>query len=250
MNTNEIGLNSFCGKAEIYARTRPSYPTELIEWLKQHAVLDAVADIGAGTGLFTICLVPVCDNLIAIEPNSEMRAIFASFLPQINCLPGCAEATGLADHSLSLVVVAQAFQWFDELQFKQECRRILRSDGKLAVIWNKRQEHGIGSACDAVCQKFCSDFTNGHFGKRSVTEMNRFLLGSYFRDVKIFRCSNPVQRSEEQFIGDKLSRSFALTPASSKYQEFIFELRRVFHEFAQDGLVTEEYESVIYLGSI
>ena len=217
--------------------------------MKQHAVLDAVADIGAGTGLFTICLAPVCGSLIAIEPNPEMRSAFASFLPQIHCLATCAEETGLPEHSLSLVVAAQAFHWFDEERFRQECRRILRNDGKLAVIWNNRQEHGVGPAYDAVCRRFCPDFSSGHVGKRSVAEGDRFLQESYFRDVEVFRCPNPVQRSEEQFIGDKLSRSYALTPASPDYQSFISELRRVFHEFAKDGQVTEEYESVVYLGS-
>ena len=250
MDAYKRGKTVFCGKADVYARNRPSYPAEMIEWLKQHAVLDAVADIGAGTGLFTACLLPVCGSLTAIEPNPEMRSAFASLLPKISCLPGCAEETGLPEHSLSLVVAAQAFHWFDELRFKQECQRILRKDGKLAVIWNNRQKHGVGPAYDAVCRRFCPDYSTGHVGKRSVTEGDRFLREEYFRRVEVFRCLNPVQCNEEQFIGDKLSRSYALTPASPKYQDFIADLRRVFHEFAQDGLVTEEYESVAYLGNL
>ena len=242
------GKAVFSGKAEFYAQNRPSYPPALIQWLKEHAELDAVADIGAGTGLFTACLAPACGSLTAIEPNPDMRSAFESFLPQIRCLPGCAEETGLPDHSLTLVAAAQAFHWFDEQRFKQECLRILRQGGKLAVIWNNRQEHGVGPAYDAVCRKYCPDFRAGHVGKRSAEEGDRFLRESYFREVKYFRCSNPVQRNEEQFIGDKLSRSYALTPASSKYQEFIAELRLVFHNFAQDGHVTEEYDSVVYLG--
>ncbi len=249
MDAHTRGKTVFCGKADVYAHNRPSYPAGLIEWLQRHATLDAVADIGAGTGLFTFCLLPVCGSLTAIEPNPDMRSAFAKFLPQIPCLPGCAEATGLPGNSLSLVVAAQAFHWFDEQLFKQECQRILRKDGKLAVVWNNRQEHGVGPAYDAVCRRFCPDFSSGHVGRRTVAEGDCFLRESYFQHVEVFRCPNPVQRSEEQFIGDKLSRSYALTPASPDYQDFIAELRRVFHEFAKDGQVTEEYESVAYLGS-
>ena len=249
MDAHPIGKTVFSGKAEVYARNRPSYPVELVSWLIPHAGLDAVADVGAGTGLFTACLLPVCGRLTAIEPNPEMRSAFAAFLPQVPCLPGCAEETGLPDHSLTLVVAAQAFHWFDEQRFRQECCRILRRDGKLAVIWNNRQEHGVGPAYDAVCRKYCPAFGAGYVGKRSVSEGDQFLRESYFRDVEVFRCPNPVRRNEEQFIGDKLSRSYALTPASPNYQAFLAELREVFAAFAQDGLVTEEYESVIYLGS-
>ncbi len=51
---------------------------------------------------------------------------------------GSAEATGLADGSVDLVTVAQAFHWFDRAAFKQECRRLLRPGGRVALIWNDR----------------------------------------------------------------------------------------------------------------
>lgn len=242
------GKTVFSGKAEVYARNRPSYPPALIQWLKEHADLDSVADIGAGTGIFTACLAPECNHLSAVEPNPDMRAAFQSCLPGIACLPGSAEMTGLPDHSLSLVSAAQAFHWFDEILFREECRRILRPDGKLAILWNNRSRDGLGPAYNEVCRKYCPDFKSGHVGKRTEEEGDRFLRESYFRQVEIFRCPNPVLRTEEQFIGDKLSRSYALTPASPDYPAFIRELREVFDRFASGGLAAEEYETVVYLG--
>ena len=247
----EKGKTVFSGKAEVYARNRPSYPPALLQWLKDHADLSSVADIGAGTGIFTACLLPVCGRLTAVEPNPDMRAAFKTFLPQVECLPGTAEETGLPGHSLSLVTAAQAFHWFDDTAFQTECRRILQSGGKLAIIWNNRQDHGVGPAYDAVCRKYCPDFRSGHVGRRTVEEGDRFLREEYFRDVDIFRCPNPVLRTEEEFIGDKLSRSYALMPRSAGYREFVDALRAVFHDFSRGGQqVTEEYEAVVYLGSV
>ena len=248
MQTTEKGKSVFSGKAEIYARNRPSYPPALMQWLKGHADFASAADIGAGTGLFTACLLPECGELTAVEPNRDMRAAFQSFLPGIPCLPGTAEKTGLPDHSLSLVSAAQAFHWFDEIRFREECRRILRPEGKLAVIWNNRSQQGFGPAYSEVCRKYCPDFRSGHVGKRTPEEGDRFLRENYFREVEIFRCPNPVPRTEEQFIGDKLSRSYALTASSPDYPAFLRELRAVFRKFAVDGMAVEEYETVVYLG--
>ena len=245
----DTGKTVFSGKAGVYARNRPSYPAALLDWLKNHADLSSVADIGAGTGIFTACLAPECGKLIAVEPNPDMRAAFEAFLSGIRCLAASAEETGLPDHSLSLAVAAQAFHWFDDQRFKQECRRILQPGGKLAIVWNNRPRDGIGAAYDAVLRKFCPDFRTGHVGKRSVEEGDRFLRESYFREVEFFSCSNPVVWDEDQFIGDKLSRSYALTSSSPDYPDFVTALRSVFHEYEKDGHVTEEYESVIYLGT-
>ena len=43
--------NKFTGKAELYSKYRPSYPEKLIDWLYEMTNAEAVADIGAGTGV-------------------------------------------------------------------------------------------------------------------------------------------------------------------------------------------------------
>lgn len=48
--------NKFTGKAELYSKYRPSYPEKLIDWLYEMTNAEAVADIGAGTGIFTSAL--------------------------------------------------------------------------------------------------------------------------------------------------------------------------------------------------
>lgn len=47
----------FSGKAEIYAKTRPGYPDDAMDYISSLIPTGAVvADIGAGTGKFTSLL--------------------------------------------------------------------------------------------------------------------------------------------------------------------------------------------------
>ncbi len=65
-------LGDFSEQADAYGRARPSYPAELIDALVAHVGAkpgDAVADLGAGTGLFTELLAARGFCVTAVEPN-------------------------------------------------------------------------------------------------------------------------------------------------------------------------------------
>ena len=144
----------FTNKSEAYARCRPSYPSKAIEWLRERVQGESVADIGAGTGIFTACLLPYFKNVCAIEPNADMRKQFSDYLPGIPCFNSCGEATGLSNSSVDLITVAQAFHWLDEDSFKLEAQRILRPNGLTAIIWNSSVETDFTIARDEICKKY------------------------------------------------------------------------------------------------
>ena len=60
--------------------------------------------------------------------------------PDFASVKGTAEATGLADRSVSLVTCAQAFHWFSDQAALAEIHRVLRPGGRLALVWNVRDE--------------------------------------------------------------------------------------------------------------
>jgi SAM-dependent methyltransferase len=147
----------FCAKVDDYVRARPTYPAALVDALHAVAGLDAhscIADIGAGTGLFTRCLIERGWQVTAVEPNAQMRAAADALLgtsPRYRSENGCAEATGLADASVDLVTAAQAFHWFDPQRARAECLRILRPGGMAAIIWNDRvADDPLNRALDQV----------------------------------------------------------------------------------------------------
>lgn len=238
----------FNGKADNYARFRPSYPDAVIDFLYNNAKCEHVADVGAGTGIFTQCLTRKPWKITAIEPNLDMRLAFTNLLPDIPCLPNTAENTGLPDASVGLVTVAQAFHWLDENAFKLECLRILKPHGYIAIIWNTSKKSPISDARDNVTKVFCSIFRDGHVGKRSQQEGDNFLRTQFFKNVTVFSCTHSRSLNEQQFIGETLSRSYALFPDNPDFNRFVSELRTAFRNSAINGIATEVYDATAYLG--
>ena len=238
----------FSRKSEDYSQFRPAYPDAAAVWLKSRIAGDTVVDIGAGTGIFTRLLPRHFRQVSAVEPNADMRAKFQLLLPAVPCLAGTGEATGLPDHSVDLITVAQAFHWLDEDRFRAEAKRILRPSGKVAIIWNTSLPDDFTEARDRVCRRYCPRFRSGYAGKRSPAEGDAFLRHRYFRETEAAAFANPFVMDCRTFAGNMRSRSYALTPDHVDYDKFMADLRAVFETFSRHGFVTEPQETRLYLG--
>lgn len=131
-------LNRFSDRAADYVKYRPSYPAaaidKILEGLGSPSQLVA-ADIGAGTGISSRLLAQRGVRVLAIEPNEAMRqAAFPH--PLVEYRDATAEATGLPDASVDLVTCFQSFHWFEPQPTMSEFHRILKSRGRLALIWS------------------------------------------------------------------------------------------------------------------
>ncbi len=96
-----------------------------------------VVDVGAGTGKLSRQLAALGIDVVAVEPDEDMRAVFARVLPEIELLAGSAEELPLADSSVDVATAAQAFHWFDLPRALPELHRVIRPGGGVAVIWNE-----------------------------------------------------------------------------------------------------------------
>ncbi len=145
----------FSERADDYERFRPSYPEAAIRYLLAGLPEPTqVADIGCGTGISARLLAAAGAEVVGVEPNGPMRerALAAAGGPRY--VEGTAEATGLADDSVDLVVCAQSFHWFDGEPALAEFRRILKPGGRLALMWNMRQDAvGFGKPYAAVVKR-------------------------------------------------------------------------------------------------
>jgi SAM-dependent methyltransferase len=99
-----------------------------------------VLDLGAGTGKLTRQLTAAGHRVVAVEPAVQMLAHLRDALPDVTALVGDAEDIPLADASVDVVVVAQAYHWFDHARAVPEIARVLRPGGVLGLIWNSRDE--------------------------------------------------------------------------------------------------------------
>jgi SAM-dependent methyltransferase len=76
----------------------------------------------------------------AVEPLDAMRAQLVEALPGTTAVAGTAEAIPLPDTSADVVASGQAFHWFDHESALPEIARVLRPGGRLALVWNSRDD--------------------------------------------------------------------------------------------------------------
>ena len=119
-----------------YERGRPGYAPGVtsVPGLPHSA---DVLELGAGTGKLTRQLVADFVHVIAIEPDPDMRRVFAAHCPQAELVAGTAEQIPLVDASVDGVFVAEAFHWFDHARALAEIGRVLRPSGVLVLMWNR-----------------------------------------------------------------------------------------------------------------
>ena len=132
-------FTAFAEVAGAYERGRPTYPQDAVRWLAGDEPSDVV-DLGAGTGKLTRALVALGHRVTAVEPLAEMRAQLEEAVPGIAAVSGNAESMPLEDASADVVACAQAFHWFDHAVALPEIARVLRPGGRLALVWNTRDD--------------------------------------------------------------------------------------------------------------
>jgi SAM-dependent methyltransferase len=124
----------FSARAADYARFRPTYPPELFAWLAESSPARGLAvDVGTGSGQAAVALAAHFDRVIGIDPSPE-QIEHARPHPAVEYRVAHAEATGVGDASVDLVLAAQAFHWFQAGPFFAEAHRVLRPGGVLALV--------------------------------------------------------------------------------------------------------------------
>ncbi len=120
-----------------YERGRPEYPPAVVGAIAAElhiAPATPVLDLAAGTGKLTRALLDVGIDVVAVEPQAQLREVLAARVGSERVREGVAEAIPLADASVVAVTVADAFHWFDHVRALGEIRRVLRPGGGLAVL--------------------------------------------------------------------------------------------------------------------
>jgi SAM-dependent methyltransferase len=127
----------FAEVADIYERGRPEYAPAVVGAIAAELGIPAagpVLDLAAGTGKLTRALLAVGLDVVAVEPQAELRELLAASVGSERVLGGLAEAIPLPDESVAGVTVADAFHWFDHAVALAEIARVLRPGGGLAVL--------------------------------------------------------------------------------------------------------------------
>ncbi|CCV03080.1 putative Methylase involved in ubiquinone/menaquinone biosynthesis [Mesorhizobium metallidurans STM 2683] len=191
----------YTGAAGHYQATRPDYPSACPEWILEELPPSAetrlAVDVGCGTGIFTRRIADAfdkADRILGIEPNDDMRAqaMLASETPSnITYIPGSSEALPVDANSAILVTAASAAHWFDLPKFYSEAARVLRSDGAVAIVQNKRRwwDSPFLDAYEQFHERFVPGYRRGTFPDRfggfaAETFVNDLAKHDQFRGVR------------------------------------------------------------------
>lgn len=244
----------FNGVAKEYSLGRPDYAIGLINLLfQQYGFSDSsiVADIGSGTGKFAKQLLDRGCSVIGVEPNDDMRCFAEKELYdylKFESIAGNAENTMLADKSVDFITTAQAFHWFDTIRFKEECSRILKTDGKVFLIWNVRNEQSlINQELCRLYSEYCPEFKGFSGGIKIHDErIKRF----FDDDYEFFCFDNPLYFDRQKFINRSLSGSYSLKKGDPSFDVYTEKINDIFDEFEKGGNVIVENQTIVYAGTL
>ena len=249
----------FSGRAENYARYRPGYPKEILQFLGERCALrsgSAIADVGSGAGALSALFLEDGHRVFGVEPNREMRAAAERLLgdnPLFESVDGTAEDTTLATQSVDLVVAANSLHWVERDAARAEFTRVLRPGGRVAVVWSMSRESGTpfleahtelvlthrtgggaGGAGDVhgMTEAFFDDGSGGHRGHETA----RF---PYFQALDF-----------EGLKGLVLSSSTMPAPGRPGSEEMLRDLEGIFGANESGGEVVMEYEVSVYCGRL
>jgi len=224
----------FTGHASAYAAARPSYPVEsvdiLIAGLGDAASL-AVADLGAGTGISSRLIAERGPLVYAIEPNAAMREA-AAHDPRVLWVDGTAEATALPDASVDVVAAFQAWHWVEHPVAVAEARRILRPRGRMAAIYNERDERDPFTAgYGAIVRTYALDATE----ERRANALAAFATIDPARTQR-FEYGN-VHQLDRSGVHKRAESSSYLPQTGEAAQAMHAELDELYTAFERDGTV-------------
>jgi SAM-dependent methyltransferase len=216
---HEAAATGFERKADAYSRGRPAYHPELVTSVAARCVAvgvgAVVVDVGAGTGIFTAQLLTAGVQAIAVEPVAAMRTALTDALPTVSVFDGTAEALPFASGTVDVLVVAQAFHWFDPVPTLNEMARVLKPGGELICVWNVRDEDVAWVAkYTEVVDAYAKD-TPRH---RDFTWRRGIDADTRFGFVEEWGIDNPQPSSPQLAVDRALSTSFiaALEPAEQQ----------------------------------
>jgi SAM-dependent methyltransferase len=129
-----VRSRSFGAVASHYERYRPGPSEDAVAWILPESV-GTVVDLGAGTGALSRLLVPHADHVVAVEPDSRMRAVLAEQVPGVTAVDGQGEAVPLEDGSADAVLASSSWHWMDPVAALGEIHRVLIPGGVLGVMW-------------------------------------------------------------------------------------------------------------------
>lgn len=123
----------FSKQSNEYAKFRPNYPRELVQYIASHCTnRERALDVATGNGQMAVQLAEYFGAVSATD-ISENQLANATQVANVTYYKMPAEKTDFDAKSFDLIVVAQAIHWFNFEKFSTEVYRLLKDDGIFAI---------------------------------------------------------------------------------------------------------------------
>lgn len=243
----------FSGRVESYIRSRPGYPQQVVDTLRDECGMTAdwvVADVGSGTGLLSEPFLKNGNHVTGVEPNDEMREASEKLLQGyagFQAVKGSAESTALPSHSVDLVTAGQVFHWFHQQRARAEFTRILRPGGWIAILFNTRDiASPLVQAYERLLEEYGTDYRQVRHENIALEIFNAFYGPQGCRKT-MFRY---VQTLDYEGLKGRLLSSSFVPNEGEKAEAMVRELERAFRVHEQGGKVLFEYVTEMYYGRL
>jgi ubiquinone/menaquinone biosynthesis C-methylase UbiE len=242
----------FTDVVEDYDKYRPRYPAFILEALEKNYKITnnyVIADVGSGTGIFSRLFVEKNYMVYGIEPNDRMREKseqeFALF-PHFKAIKGTAENILLADNSVDIVTVAQAFHWFETEEANNEFYRILKDNGMIVLVWNERRnkDNPFMSKYERLLRKFCPDYNETNHKKFTYENIKQIFKG---HSIDLYMIDNIQEMDLNAFIGRVKSCSYCISNENKNYNPFMKKLNDLFNTYQNQSIVSFDYNTIMYV---
>ena len=252
-----IITNRFSDRVDNYVKYRPHYPDEVIGHLLSEKILfpDAViADIGSGTGISAELFLKNNCKVFGVEPNEPMRNAAENLLQKylekglFISVNAKAEEITLDDSSVDVIVCAQAFHWFNNEEFKKECKRILKPNGHIVLMWNDRRTDTTDflKVYEDFLQMFAIDYKEvNHKNTQDNSVFETFFGEGNYKEKSFYNFQ------DVDLIGLKgrvLSSSYMPNEGHQDFDHMIYCLKKIYNRYQEENKVRLDYDTKIYHG--
>ena len=192
-----------------YTRHRAGFPPETLDRLASHGVGlpgQRVLDLGTGTGTLARQFALRGCDVTGLDPSSSMLEAAARLdsesRTRVDYRLGTAERTGFPDASFDVVTAGQCWHWFDRPAAAQEALRVLRPEGRVAIVhfdWLPLPGNAV-AATEQLILEFNPTWQLGS-GTGVYPQWLRDLGDASFEGIETFSFDVAVPYTVESWVG-------------------------------------------------